>query len=59
MFYAESAFSRLKKDSLLTINMLVGAGSIRIVIELGFTPLQNSLVIWNAVNSPNHTVFSS
>ena len=39
--------------------MLVGAGSIEIVVELGFTALQTILVIWSAVSSPNHTVSSS
>ena len=46
------------KFSLLTLNMLVGAESIGIVVELGFTPLQHILVIWSAVSSPNHTVSS-
>ena len=45
--------------SLLTLIMLVGAESIGIVAELGFTALQHILVIWGAVSSPNHTVSSS
>ena len=39
--------------------MLVGAESIGIVLELGFTVLQHILVIWSEVSSPNHTVSSS
>ena len=50
MFDAESAF-RLKKIfitfSLLTLIMLVGAESIGIVVELGFTALQYILVKWS------------
>ena len=34
--------------SLLTLIMLVGAESIGIVVELGFTALQHILVIWSA-----------
>ena len=45
--------------SLLTLIMLVGAESIGIVAELGFTALQHILVICSAVSSPNHTVSSS
>ena len=33
--------------SLLTLNMLVGAESIGIVVELGLTALQHILVIWS------------
>ena len=44
--------------SLLTLIMLVGAESIGIVVELGFTAHQHILVIWSAVSSPNHTVSS-
>ena len=39
--------------------MLVGAESIAIVVELGFTAFQHILVMWSAVSSPNHTVSSS
>ena len=39
--------------------MLVGAESIKIVVELDLTALQHVLVIWSAVSSPNHTVSSS
>ena len=35
--------------SLLTLIMLVGAESIGIAVELGFTPHQHILVIWSAV----------
>ena len=45
--------------SLITLIMLVGAESIEIVIEMGFTAHQHILVIWSAVNSPNHSVSSS
>ena len=44
--------------SLLTLIMLVGAESIEIVVELGFTAHQHFLVIWSAVSSPNHNVSS-
>ena len=44
--------------SLLTLIMLVGAESIGIVVELGFTAHQHILVIWSAVSSPNHSVSS-
>ena len=47
------------KISLLTLIMLVGAESIRIVVELGYTAFQHILVIWSAVSSSNHTVSSS
>ena len=43
---------------LLTLIMLVGAESIGIVAELGFTAHQHVLVIWSAVSSPNHSVSS-
>ena len=39
--------------------MLVGAESIAIVVELGFTAFQHILVMWSAVSSPNHTFSSS
>ena len=42
--------------SLLTLIMLVGAESIGIVLELGFTAHQQILVIWSVGSSPNHTV---
>ena len=45
--------------SLLTIIMLVGAESIGIVVELGFTAHQHILVIWSVVSSPNLSVSSS
>ena len=35
--------------SLLTLIMLVGAESIGIVVELGFTAIQHILVKWSAV----------
>ena len=38
--------------SLLTLFMLVGAESVGIVVELGFTILQHISVIWSAVSSP-------
>ena len=44
--------------SLITLIMLVGAESIGIVVELGFTAHQHILVIWSAVSSPNHSVSS-
>ena len=47
------------KISLLTLIMLVGAESIGIVVELGFTAFQHILFICSAVSSPNHTVSSS
>ena len=43
--------------SLLTLIMLVGAESIEIFVELGFTAHKHILVIWSAVSSPNHTTF--
>ena len=42
--------------SLLTLIKLVGAESIGIVVELGFTAHQHILVIWSAVSS-NHSFF--
>ena len=45
--------------SSLTLIMLVGAESIGIVVELGFTAHQHILAIWSAVSSPNHSVSSS
>ena len=45
--------------SLLTLIMLVGAESIGIVVELGFTAFQHILFIFSGVCSPNHTVSSS
>ena len=47
------------KISLLTLIMLIGAESIGIVVELGFTAFQHILFIYSAVSSPNHTVSSS
>ena len=47
------------KISLLTLVMLVGAESIGIVVELGFTALQHILFICSGASSPNHTVSSS
>ena len=44
--------------SLLTLIMLVGAESIGIVVDLGFTAHQHILVIWSAYSSPNHSVSS-
>ena len=47
------------KISLLTLIMLVGAESIGIVVELGFTAFQHILFICSGVSSPNHTDSSS
>ena len=47
------------KISLLTLIMLVGAESIGIVVELGFTAFRHILFICSAVSSPNHTVSSN
>ena len=48
------------KKRFITFSLLtLGAESIGIVVELGFTAHQHILVIWSAVSSPNHSVSSS
>ena len=44
--------------SLLTLIMLVGAESIGIVVDLGFTAHQHMLIMFSAISSSNHSVSS-